>query len=46
MASVQSLPTLTEGVVTVEVKFEEVKRLLPQKFPFLMVDKVIELEKG
>jgi 3-hydroxyacyl-[acyl-carrier-protein] dehydratase len=30
----------------VEVKFEEVRRLLPQKFPFLMVDKVIELEKG
>lgn len=29
-----------------EVKFEEVRRLLPQKFPFLMVDKVIELEKG
>ena len=29
-----------------EVKFEEVKRLLPQKFPFLMVDKVVELEKG
>ncbi len=29
-----------------EVKFEEVRRLLPQKFPFLMVDKVVELEKG
>ena len=29
-----------------EVKFEEVKKLLPQKFPFLMVDKVVELEKG
>ncbi len=29
-----------------EVKFEEVRRLLPQKFPFLMVDKVVELEIG
>jgi 3-hydroxyacyl-[acyl-carrier-protein] dehydratase len=30
----------------VEIKFEEVKTLLPQKFPFLMVDRVIALEKG
>ena len=29
-----------------EIKFEEVKSLLPQKFPFLMVDKVVALEKG
>jgi hypothetical protein len=38
--------TSINGVEIVEVKFEEVRRLLPQKFPFLMVDKVIELEKG
>ncbi|MCH8292070.1 3-hydroxyacyl-ACP dehydratase FabZ [Candidatus Poribacteria bacterium] len=29
-----------------EIKFDEVKALLPQKFPFLMVDRVISLEKG
>ncbi len=29
-----------------EIKFEEIKTLLPQKFPFLMVDRVIALEKG
>jgi 3-hydroxyacyl-[acyl-carrier-protein] dehydratase len=29
-----------------EIKFEEIKTLLPQKFPFLMVDKVVALEKG
>ena len=29
-----------------EINFEELKALVPQKFPFLMVDKVIELEKG
>lgn len=26
--------------------FEEVKRLVPQRFPFLMVDKIIEIEPG
>ncbi len=26
--------------------FEAVKRLVPQKFPFLMVDRVLELEPG
>jgi 3-hydroxyacyl-[acyl-carrier-protein] dehydratase len=30
----------------VELKFDEVKALLPQKFPLLMVDKVTFLEKG
>lgn len=29
-----------------EIRFEEIKKLLPQKFPFLMVDRVIEIEKG
>lgn len=28
------------------MSFEEVKSLLPQKYPFLFIDKVIELEKG
>jgi 3-hydroxyacyl-[acyl-carrier-protein] dehydratase len=26
--------------------FEEIKKLIPQRFPFLMVDKVLELEPG
>ncbi len=29
-----------------EIRFEEIKTLLPQKFPFLMVDRVIEFEAG
>ncbi|OGW35495.1 MAG: hypothetical protein A2010_10980 [Nitrospirae bacterium GWD2_57_9] len=29
-----------------QLDFEEVKRLVPQRFPFLMVDKVLELEPG
>jgi 3-hydroxyacyl-[acyl-carrier-protein] dehydratase len=29
-----------------EIRFEEIKQLLPQKFPFLMVDRVVALEKG
>jgi 3-hydroxyacyl-[acyl-carrier-protein] dehydratase len=30
----------------VEITFEEIKTLVPQKFPLLMVDRVIALEKG
>ncbi len=26
--------------------FEEIKKLIPQRFPFIMIDKVIELEAG
>ena len=26
--------------------FEEVKRLIPQRFPFLMIDRVIEVKPG
>lgn len=26
--------------------FEQIKKIIPQRFPFLMVDKVIELEPG
>lgn len=29
-----------------ELSFEEIKALVPQKFPFLMVDRVLELEPG
>lgn len=28
------------------LNFEEVRRLVPQKYPFLFIDKVIELEEG
>jgi 3-hydroxyacyl-[acyl-carrier-protein] dehydratase len=30
----------------VEIKFDEIKALLPQQFPLLMVDRVLSLEKG
>jgi 3-hydroxyacyl-[acyl-carrier-protein] dehydratase len=29
-----------------ELSFEEIKALVPQKFPFLMVDRVLELDPG
>lgn len=29
-----------------EIAFEEIKALVPQKFPFLMVDRVLSLEKS
>ncbi len=29
-----------------QLDFEEIKKLIPQRFPFLMIDKVIELEPG
>ena len=29
-----------------QLDFEEIKRYLPQRFPFIMLDKVIELEPG
>lgn len=29
-----------------QISFEEVKTIVPQKFPFLMVDKVLSLERG
>ena len=28
------------------LNFEEIKKLVPQRYPFLMLDKVLELEKG
>lgn len=29
-----------------QLNFEQIKKLLPQRYPYLMVDKVIELEPG
>jgi 3-hydroxyacyl-[acyl-carrier-protein] dehydratase len=29
-----------------QLDFEEIKRLIPQRFPFIMIDRVIELEPG
>ena len=29
-----------------EIPYEEIRTLLPQKFPFIMVDRVVELDKG
>jgi 3-hydroxyacyl-[acyl-carrier-protein] dehydratase len=29
-----------------EINFDEIKALVPQKFPLLMVDRVLTLEKG
>ena len=29
-----------------EIRFEEIKRLLPQKFPFIMIDRIVEFDKG
>ena len=29
-----------------QLDFEEIKKLLPQRFPFLMIDRVLELEPG
>jgi 3-hydroxyacyl-[acyl-carrier-protein] dehydratase len=29
-----------------QLDFEEIKRLVPQRFPFIMIDRVLELEPG
>jgi 3-hydroxyacyl-[acyl-carrier-protein] dehydratase len=29
-----------------QLDFEEVKKLIPQRFPFIMIDKIIDLEPG
>src|SRR5512147_1310563 len=29
-----------------QLDFEEIKKLLPQRFPFLMIDRVVEIEPG
>lgn len=28
------------------MNFEEIKKILPQRFPFIMIDKIVELEPG
>jgi 3-hydroxyacyl-[acyl-carrier-protein] dehydratase len=30
----------------VQLDFEEIKKLVPQRFPFIMIDRVVELEPG
>ncbi len=29
-----------------QLDFEEIKKLIPQRFPFLMIDRIVELEPG
>lgn len=29
-----------------QLSFEEIKELIPQRFPFIMIDKIVELEPG
>lgn len=29
-----------------QVDFEEIKKLIPQRFPFIMIDRIIEIEPG
>jgi len=29
-----------------QLDFEEIKKLIPQRFPFIMIDKILELEPG
>ncbi len=37
---------MTEHTVTLPVDVEYIQRLLPHRYPFLLVDRVIELEQG
>ncbi len=34
------------GAVPSTLDFEQIKRIIPQRFPFLMVDRVVEIEPG
>ena len=29
-----------------QLDFEEIKKLIPQRFPFIMLDRIVELEPG
>jgi 3-hydroxyacyl-[acyl-carrier-protein] dehydratase len=29
-----------------QLDFEQIKKLIPQRFPFIMIDKVLEVEPG
>lgn len=37
---------MTDNAVTLPVEVEHIKRLLPHRYPFLLVDRVTELEVG
>jgi 3-hydroxyacyl-[acyl-carrier-protein] dehydratase len=37
---------MTDNAVTLPVGVEQIKELLPHRYPFLLVDRVIELEMG
>ncbi len=34
------------GVVPSTLDFEQIKRIIPQRFPFMMIDRVVEIEPG
>ena len=34
------------GVVLSTLDFEQIKRIIPQRFPFMMIDRVVEIEPG
>jgi 3-hydroxyacyl-[acyl-carrier-protein] dehydratase len=36
----------TESAAAVQLDFEQVRQIIPQRFPFLMLDRVMELEPG
>jgi 3-hydroxyacyl-[acyl-carrier-protein] dehydratase len=35
-----------EKEFVLQLDFEEIKKLIPQRFPFIMIDRIIELEPG
>jgi 3-hydroxyacyl-[acyl-carrier-protein] dehydratase len=35
-----------ENRLSMQLDFEEIKKLIPQRFPFIMIDRVLELEPG
>ncbi len=37
---------MSNKAITAQLDFEQVKAIIPQRFPFLMLDKVIEIEPG
>src|SRR3989338_4470993 len=36
----------SSAVVTKQLDFEQVKQIIPQRFPFLMLDRGVEIEPG
>jgi 3-hydroxyacyl-[acyl-carrier-protein] dehydratase len=41
----ESISALTSGVKTV-FSLEDIAKILPHRYPFLLVDKVVEYEEG